>query len=276
MSDTSDALRQPERARPYARDDLKRAVAGVTSKAFSLAFAAVLFRIPASTLRDHVAAAQRGEAISDRPGPGGKVSVDDQAVIVRWAQLRALMRFPVSPKQMRACAGKIAAARGTPFKHGVASRKWYRKVFYPKWKQELDAVKPSKIKPGQCALTMESLQETYDVFVRLNEEYGLQQSDWYNFDEVGFDKVAGGKGKRLKGKKQSRCEFFQPFTEHVTIGATIRADGARLPPFYLFKGSPTADHDADVAALMMKDTEDTGAGYTWTGRCSHAFGAHLM
>lgn len=251
----------------YTPDDLRRAAFAVANDVFTLGVAACLYNIPVNTLKDHVEAVKSGRVIRPRGGPDGKVPLDDQAILVRWAQLRALLRFPVSPKQLRVCAGKFAAANHTPFKRGPASRNWYNRVFWPKWKHELQSVKPSKIKPGQCALTPETLQQTYDIFVRLNEEYGLTAADWYNFDELGFDKVVGGKGKRLKGRLQSRCELFQPFTEHVTIGATIRADGARLPPYYIFMGSPTADHQADVEAQLLKGTEGTGAACTWTGAC---------
>lgn len=117
-----------------------------------------MFRVPRTTLTEHVKAHENNRVIADRPGGKGKVPLDDQAVIVRWAQLRALLRFPVSPTQIRLCAGKIAAERETPFKRGTATRKWYKHVFYPKWQHELDVVKPSKIKAGQVSFTPQSLQ----------------------------------------------------------------------------------------------------------------------
>jgi hypothetical protein len=254
----------PERDAFVRTQNLRAAVAAVTSGQFSLGLAAVMFKIKKSTLHDHVQAFQQGHSLGSRPGPKGNVALDDQLVMVRWAQLRDLLRFPVSAKQIRATAGQIAAKRGTPFKYGKASRRWFN-AFAARWKHEFDMTKPSKLKSGQSALTAENLKEAYDIFERINAEYGLKSTDWWNFDEVGFDRVIGGRAKRAKSKSKTRCEFFMPFTDHVTIGAAIRADGARLPPFYIFSGSAGGDHSADIEAQLLKGTEETGAGITWTG-----------
>ena len=244
---------------------MEAAVAAVLAKQFSLALAAMIFKIPPSTLRDHVSSENKQEQ-SHSVGRPTQLSAADELSLLRWIQLRARLRFPASKSQILKSAAAIAKQRGTPFSTptGKPSKKWFSR-FKKQYRDEYNMVKPSKIKSGQAGLTRETINEAYDLFEQCCEEYGIAPDDLWNFDETGFDKVTGGRKKRAKDAKMQRAEFLATFSEHVTLGAAASATGVRTPPFFLFKGNPQSEHAKDAAAEMLKGTESTGAAYAWTG-----------
>jgi hypothetical protein len=224
-----------------------------------------MWDIPVSTLREHVSAAREGGTVGERGRPVFLGGLGERA-LVRCAKLRARLRFSVNKRLMLKWASSLAVKMRQPFKtaSGLPSKSWFRRFLrdHP----DIPFRKPTKIQPGKARLTMEDLQETYTLFDELCKELNFGPADIYNYDEVGHDKTVGGRGKRFGDAAMRRCEYFQPFSEHVTVGVTIRADGVRLPPLYIMKGVPGASHNKDIQARLLQGTEQRGAAITWTGQ----------
>jgi len=264
----------------YDDEDMEAAVIAVLasemreSQKMTASLASLIWNIPRSTLHDHIVLAKKGQLA--RPvGHPKQVSESDSQGIVAWTQLRALLRFPVSSYDVKIVAANIAKKRGNPFRHVngmesvLPSDHWFRdfKADYPGIKVR----RGTKVKAAQIELTSEHLQQTYDILEELRTKFDIPPGDIWNFDECGFDRAVGEKEKLIGSPNMARIQFFQKFSAHVTIGTAINADGARMDPFYIFKGSPNSSHDKEAAEGMLAGLGGDRPGICWTSTLSHLF-----
>lgn len=266
-------------SKPYNSDDLDAAVCAVQSDQLSVPLAALVFGIPQSTLRDHVQLAQQGQ-MAKPVGHPRQLSRADELGIVKWVQLRALLRFPADRRAIMEACARVAKFRGHSFKDSKGnetaqpSEHWFND-FRQRHKGNLHFRRGTKLKSGQVALSRKEFEQTYDAISELCKTYNIQPCDMWNFDECGFDKGIGEKQKLAGPPDMARFQFFSKFTAHVTIGTAINAEGDRMDPMFIFKGNPDSAHAKDAAQGMLAGLGQSRPVVAWTGELEVTFSCSL-
>ena len=75
-------------------------------------------------------------------------------------------------------------------------------------------------------------------YLRAKHEFGIQDQDTWNFDEIGFRVGVGGKQRVIITKNKNRKLFHGDADdrEHLTSGEFISGGGRSISPFVILKG----------------------------------------
>jgi hypothetical protein len=113
---------------------------------------------------------------------------------------------------------------------------WYD-GFMERHKDFLKVMVTRKRSPAQiAAASKETLDGFYELFDAYVAKYNLTPARILNLDETGTEAL-GGRAKAVVPKQAHSAPLISaPQRDHMSILATIRADGQCLPLLYIFRG----------------------------------------
>jgi Tc5 transposase DNA-binding domain len=228
--------RKPRRGRLYTVADLKHAVALVDNKEATPTDIENDYSIPRPTLARHLAAYQAGSRIRKVGSPTWLDPADENA-LVQWTLLLARLGWPPTKEIIIAKAAAIARKRGKPFetKDGLPGKNWWSD-FKERHKSEMDWQKMKRVSfQHRHSCTRETLNEFYDVFEGVARDFGIDDQHLFNLDESGLSR-GGGRSHVAVPKGEQAESVHSDWREHITVLTCVRADGYRIPPFWILKG----------------------------------------
>lgn len=230
-----------KRTPKYTADDVKKAVAAVTSKQMTYRQAQETFGVPKSVICSRISwRVTTKETIG--AGRPTALSPEIEQGIARCVEARAEMGYPVDKEELLDLVQEFVIENNleTPFKDSRPGQEWYANFI--KRTQILSLKKPELLQ--KCRKTNRKPDIVYSFFDMLegallkHNLIGEDKSCFiFNADESGFNsdpskiKAIGIKGKplfRVTGGSGRSC---------TTVLACVSADGVALPPLIVFKGA---------------------------------------
>ena len=241
----------------YDPESLETAVKTVREGHLSIRKAAAKFKVPKSTLGDHLIRKVPRQAKMGRQ-PAIPLEVEDK--IAQCATENARKGFGVGRKEVMLRAGRVCRTLHikTPFRGGIPGKNWWRgfKARHPELsirKPEALAVSRSRLmNPLVVATYFSDLGKVVTSLGLLNKPHCI-----WNADETGVilthkpTSVVARKGARGVPGRTANSR------ESITTLATVNAAGQRMPPLHIVKGKTHK-------ALRAYDTGRGVPGAKWT------------
>jgi hypothetical protein len=207
----------------------------------SYADVAEAYAVPVSTLKAHVAAISCGGQLK-RPGRPSVLAADDEAWLTKWAKHCASVNMPLGKRDILKAAAQIAerrAADGDKRQRSFAGldgkpgKNWYRNFMK---RAGLRSKHVKRVEPGRP--TRAEYEEWLGKLTMLIAEKGLRPNRIFNADESGLDRRYGKRAYVVveKNKKATMVAAKNTIKDHVTVIATICANGTHLPSLWITKG----------------------------------------
>eukprot|EP00918_Siedleckia_nematoides_P056753 GHVU01123826.1.p1 GENE.GHVU01123826.1~~GHVU01123826.1.p1 ORF type:complete len:287 (+),score=10.73 GHVU01123826.1:485-1345(+) len=232
---------QPRTSIEGRQERVARAIKRVREENLPLTFAAAAEGIPVSTLHYHVHLAT-SLAGAPRPPHARRVFTDAQeAELVQTLVQRARMLRPARPEQVRRAAYAYAKGHKIPAPFDsrlkLAGKDWL-KGFMSRHRSALSFRKPQATSLGRATgFTKSKVQEFFDIYGSLIEQYGFGPGDIWNADETGFTVIAGAKKQKyvgVRGVKQFGLLTPAEREKLVSCVFSCNALGHYVPPFFIF------------------------------------------
>ena len=224
----------------YGKEDLKNAISACQKNEMKMSEAAKLFKIPSSTLHDHL----KGKHAAIGAGGPTTLSLKDEQEIVVTCQVLAEMGFGITKEIVETVVADYIRENNilTPFKNGTPGKDWWHR-FKKRW-PSLTERKPQHLCKRRAEAANEATMNSFfDALERLLAENKLDVSDptiaqrFWNCDETAFS-MSATSSKLLckKGVRTLHEVGGGSGREYTTVHVCCCASGEKLPPFILYKG----------------------------------------
>lgn len=189
------------------------------------------FKLPRSTLRDRINGTKpRSET---RPNCQ-KLDKEEEEAIVKRLLYMDDRGYSGQIKDVEEMANSLLASRN----HEPVGSRWAQR--FVKRRKELKT-RFSRAYDFQRALCEDpqSINEWFRLVTNMRAKYGIQDQDFYNFDETGFMMgIISGSTVVTGATRQGRRKKVQPGNrEWATAINCVSGDGYSLPPFLIVKGA---------------------------------------
>lgn len=196
-------------------------------KKWSIRHAAWIEKVPFSTLRRAVRAHQSGKP-RRKAGCRTALTQAEEAALIIWITVVALLGFPASKRTIAGKAGAILQLRGGKFRtySGRASRSWWKS--FRKRHPELVYKGVKQIPEHTARVSKDDLLSFWEKLVLLVARHQLKPDQIYNADETGVSKLGSDSSKALVPAELEAVRRMKEWREHVSLLFTTRADGKSL------------------------------------------------
>lgn len=229
-------VRKTKRADGYNHDQLLEAVEGVKSKRFSLRKASLLYKIPKSTIMDHVSG-RRGTK-SQRFGRDLDIPFEDEQKIAEGIRSMEKGGFGLSRSEVIEKVGEYVIKNNlkTRFKNGIPGPDWF--IGFRK-RHRLSIKRPQAVEMARKkCLDPFIICEYFQLLKRTISELGLEDKPdhIWNLDETSFSvdpkktKVVGAIGTA------ATRTISTPGRENTTVLMSCSAEGSKGTPLIIYKG----------------------------------------
>ncbi|XP_050505300.1 uncharacterized protein LOC126883682 [Diabrotica virgifera virgifera] len=224
-------------ARPYSAEDLRKAVADVSTNNLTYRQASALYGIPISNIFNRI----KGRKIAEGKLGGGRNPIFTPEVehdIAQYLMERSKMGYPCSKDELLQLVQNYVLQNHikTSFKDGKPGHDWY--IGFMSRHPRLTLKKAEHLQKSR--MLARNPEIVYDFFDKLEEvisTYNILPSFTFNTDESGFSSDPSKvRGIGIKGKTLSRVSGGSG-RENTTVLACSAADGTILPPLIIFKGA---------------------------------------
>jgi hypothetical protein len=200
------------------------------SKKAKLSRIAKIYNVPRSTLRDRL---QGVTPMPDRRAFGHNLTTAEEETLIRYILDLDLRGFPPRIDDVRDMANLLRATR-----HATPVGQMWPYTFIRR-RPELKT-RFSRAYDFQRALCEDPsvIHAWFRLVANMRAKYGIQDSDFYNFDETGFMMgVICGNMVVTRADRRGRSKQLQPGNrEWATAIECVSSDGFVLPPFLILQG----------------------------------------
>ncbi|XP_053400930.1 uncharacterized protein LOC128557557 [Mercenaria mercenaria] len=232
----------PYHYRTYDTESLQMAAAAVQRKLMSARKAAVEFRVPRSTLQDHVrfSVTQKEGPVCRQPGRKRDLSADEETSLAEYLRYMASQGLPATREVLRQKVVDIILLSGGKSRinteRGPTDR-WIRQFLERHGLSDRLAENISKARASMS--TPAVVDEFFEFFREVMTQYDLldKPERIFNCDETGWTgkeksakKVIGPKGGHL-------CRGQNTPGSHITAHVCVCASGRFLPTLVVYQGS---------------------------------------
>ena len=215
--------------------------AGATLKSVS-----AKYKIPYTTLQNHSKGRYRDYDTSF--GREDSVSAEDEAALVDYLVYMAERGYPLTRKILKQYVIEIVKRSGNHNNMNLEkgpSDKWLRKFL--KKNPKLSMRSPHGIDPGHRTVGQDEFDRFYDLLEDELKVINNDPSRIFNMDETGFSSRSKSNPSKVIAPRGCRQAFSIKLniSGHVTLVATISADGRILPPKIIFSSKSATVPDAD-------------------------------
>lgn len=241
--------RKSNRAKNYSKEDIANAIAEFEAGLATLHGAAKKYKIPKSTLHDHVKGTHGTK--SQTYGRAQAIPLEHETVLANGLKTLEKWGFGLSRKELLLIVAEYVSKNGikTPFKNNVPGPDWFQNF---KIRHKLSIKKPQAVEYSRKKMTDPFVvNEYFNLLEKVLNDLQLTdrpQQIW-NLDETSVcmdpskTKVVGAKGVACSRVTSG------PGRENITILTAVSAAGDKAPPLIVFKGKSVWDE-------WMADTID--------------------
>ncbi len=228
-------------ARSWSEDDAFKAIEAVQEKRMTVYKAAKSFKIPKTTMKRLVEFNKDRDVGNYKLPEKGRPSVLGEMLekqLVSYAIAMERRYFGVTRRDLRKCAGILAAKKGipNPFEDGDGGRGWCD-LFLRRHRAELSIRQTSGVSRARIrGFTKEAVNGFYDLLQNEYETHFYPANRIYNVDETGIS-VCPSKYPKVvakKGKQQVGALAAAERGALVTVVCCMNANGDFVPPHFIF------------------------------------------
>ena len=222
---------QTKKTRTWTDLSLENALNSITDYGMSLREASKLYRIPTSSIRDHL----YGKTTSRQKGIKPVLTPYEEKKIVDYVFKMQDRGHPLIAAELRLKVATATQTRSTPWSaRGISSKGWLCKFcsrhpeISSRRSQGLEVARAGAL----CSITIENL---YANLERLYTDY--PPTHIWNCDESDVQVGRAGGATVLARKGSRSVHSIEPDQkEHLSILSCVNADGGCIPNFYILKG----------------------------------------
>lgn len=190
-----------------------------------------LYRIPTSSLRDHLYGITQGRK------RGGKcvLTPQEEQLVVEWICRLQEFGHPVNMAALRMKVAEICQGRETPFIDGIPGRGWLR--WWRRRHPELALRVAQGLETSRArGLCQENVQSFYHNLSHLYDTNSYSPDRIWNCDETGAQAGRNG-GALVLARRGSRNvhQVMPDEREWLSVLVCCNAPGQTIPSFYIFK-----------------------------------------
>ena len=205
----------------------------ITDEAMSLRQASRLYRIPTSSLRDHLFGKTRSRQKGIRP----ILAAHEEKKVVDYVFQMQDLGHPLTAAELRLKVATATQTRSTPWSaSGIPGKGWLRRFcsrhpeISTRRSQRLEVARARAL----CPITAETL---YANLEKLYTAHNYPPSHIWNCDELGVQAGRSGGATVLARRGSRLVHSIEPNQkEHLSVLSCINADGGCIPNFYILKG----------------------------------------
>ena len=212
----------------WSNEALKLAIEGV-DQGYSMAEVCRKYRIPKSSLRDHIVGRTRGRKMR----PKTILSQEEEEKLCEYIDLMVHWGHPMTPTQLKNKVAEITQARVTPFKNGIPSDSWLK--WFRRRHPHLVLRVPQGLNQKRTrALNSENVAYFYENLLYLEHNY--PPNCIQNIDESGFQASQNGLGKVFAKRGIRGVHKVIPAKrEWLSVLTAINAARETISNYYIFK-----------------------------------------
>jgi len=200
----------------------------------NLASLAKSYEIPLERLRDRW---QGRKSKLDRPGANWTLSEDQEAAVRQYLDRLDMLGTCARLQMVSSCANAILQksyiGSGTA---PIVSEQWARPFlarhpeYYIRKQRTIDVDRKNAHQP-------DDIRSWFEKYKLVCEQYRIQTTDTYNFDETGF-RIGIGRDQWIMTRDPNSQSYLGSSTnrEPVTVCEIISGDGSVLPPMIIVSG----------------------------------------
>lgn len=216
----------------YKESDLENAVDAVKLKGMSYGKASKMFKVPKTTIVDHVTGKIKKGA---KPGRKTVFPIEIENTIVERVLAAAEKGFGVTKKQLVIKVARLAKLKGFTFQNGVPGDDWWRgfKSRHP----EIVIRKPEQLCTSRSRMLNKTVVNKYfDDLHKIIRENNLAACDVWNADETGKQFCHSPSAVLARRGVKSLPGRTSTSRQNITILACVNAAGNKMPPMCVVKG----------------------------------------
>ena len=215
----------------WSDDQLQRAMQAVEG-GMRIQTAADLYKIPASSLRDHLF----GVTIGRKRGGKCVLTGEEEQLVVNWIVRLQELGHPITTAALRMKVAEICEDRETPFTGGIPGRGWLR--WWRRRHPELTLRVAQGLETSRArGLSEENVRSFYENLKHLYDSNAYSPDRVWNCDETRAQAGRNG-GALVLARRGVRAvhQVMPDEREWLSVLVCVNALGVAIPSFYIFRG----------------------------------------